>query len=60
MSRGKSPLIIGDLDAYLRLPRTTGAPTLNSEEPDKGENLLPARTVHGVATLRIESTATRQ
>lgn len=32
-SRGKSPLIIGDLDVYPQLPRITGAPTLNSEEP---------------------------
>ena len=32
-SRGKSPLIIEDLDVYPQLPRTTGAPTLNSEEP---------------------------
>ncbi|MGK9527400.1 hypothetical protein O6482_25040, partial [Salmonella enterica subsp. enterica] len=31
----RSPLIIGDLDAYPQLPRTTGAPTLNSEEPSK-------------------------
>jgi len=34
-SRGKSPLIIEDLDVYPQLPRITGAPTLNSEEPDK-------------------------
>uniref|UniRef100_UPI003F68A07C hypothetical protein n=1 Tax=Kocuria carniphila TaxID=262208 RepID=UPI003F68A07C len=26
-------LIIEDLDVYPQLPRTTGAPTLNSEEP---------------------------
>ena len=32
-SRGKSPLIIGDLDVYPQLPRITGAPTLSSEEP---------------------------
>ncbi|WP_330445788.1 hypothetical protein OH817_08370 [Kocuria rhizophila] len=36
-SRGKSPLIIGDLDVYPQLPRITGAPTLNSEEPVKVE-----------------------
>ncbi len=40
-SRGKSPLIIGDLDAYLQLPRTAGAPTLSSEEP-----LFPASAVY--------------
>src|SRR5690606_21260447 len=34
-SRGRSPLIIEDLDVYLQLPRDTGAPTLNSEEPEK-------------------------
>ena len=33
MSRGKSPLIIEDLDVYPQLHRPTGAPTLNSEEP---------------------------
>jgi hypothetical protein len=32
-SRGKSPLIIEDLDVYSPLPSTTGVPTLNSEEP---------------------------
>src|SRR5690606_4399170 len=34
ISGGRSPLIIGDLDVYLQLPRASGAPTLNSEEPD--------------------------
>jgi len=33
ISGGRSPLIIEDLDVYTQLPRTTGAPTLNSEEP---------------------------
>ena len=36
ISGGRSPLIIGDLDVYPQLPRITGAPTLNSEEPDYG------------------------
>jgi len=35
ISGGRSPLIIEDLDVYPQLPRTTGAPTLNSEEPLK-------------------------
>ncbi|ETJ01095.1 MAG: hypothetical protein Q605_AUC01130G0001, partial [Actinomyces urogenitalis DORA_12] len=30
----RSPLIIKDLDAYPQLPPITGAPTLNSEEPE--------------------------
>jgi len=33
ISGGRSPLIIEDLDVYPQLPRITGAPTLNSEEP---------------------------
>ncbi|WP_186367327.1 hypothetical protein [Kocuria salsicia] len=40
-SRGKSPLIIEDLDVYPQLPRTTGAPTLNSEEPAIGVGTTP-------------------
>jgi len=33
ISGGRSPLTIEDLDVYPQLPRTTGAPPLNSEEP---------------------------
>src|SRR5699024_3453393 len=33
ISGGRSPLIIENLDVYPQLPRPTGAPTLNSEEP---------------------------
>ncbi len=33
ISGGRSRLIVGDLDVYPQLPRTTGAPIVNSEEP---------------------------
>src|SRR5690625_1713552 len=39
-SRGKSPLIIEDLDVCTQLRRTTGAPTLSSEEPFNPFNCL--------------------
>ncbi|RCS79060.1 hypothetical protein CIK72_10855 [Brachybacterium alimentarium] len=38
ISGGRSPLIIEDLDVYPQLPRITGAPTLNSEEPVNAED----------------------
>src|SRR5690625_256468 len=40
ISGGRSPLIIEDLDVYPQLPRPTGAPTLNSEEPVMGQNVV--------------------
>jgi len=33
-SRGRSPLIIKDLDLYPQPPTNTWSPTLNSEEPE--------------------------
>src|SRR5690606_30761340 len=49
-SRGKSPLIIEDLDVYPQLPRTTGAPTLNSEEPLFGRRIHLPRTTGAAFT----------
>ncbi|MCZ4328188.1 hypothetical protein, partial [Brachybacterium paraconglomeratum] len=42
-------LIIGDLDVYPQLPRITGAPTLNSEEPYNQMCLLR----HGALALDV-------
>lgn len=51
MSRGKSPLIIEDLDVYPQLHRPTGAPTLNSEEPDfSGPDYAVSLTWEGPVT----------